>query len=576
MILLLANALASTPVLLWDLEQDDGEFSAAGELGQWRWGAATSGPGAGYDGAHAWAIGLNSSYLNDATEYLEVPLPDLSAVGQPVLSFAHWYGFGAGDEGYVELEDGTGWRCAQPVYGYPVGLSWNGNSAGWELVSVALPATATVRLRLVFVANDEGVGTGWFIDQVGVWDGDVTAPRVSSLTTLPDTEDLTGPFEVSAEIEDDTGVDVVTLLWTTDRGGAGSTPMTGGADGSWEGTVPAAPVDTEVEYHVVATDGANSVRYPAVGELAFRVYLPAPTALSGPAGRVVATEAALTWTAPTSIHTLQGYEVWRDGASIAETTLPEALVPLHGTGDTFSVRARYDVGVGDPSDSVTIEAVVPSLLSVDPGTAYAGESLWVDVIGRDGRFVSQEIELDFGAGSDVESIVVQNVDRLRVEVRFEADAVAGARDVVLSSGVGTLTLADAFTVLASSQRPRVLSLTPQRVTQGDNGTLTISLSAAPAAVPEVSLGDGVVVERVELDGSTLSVQYAVAIRAPLGEHEVLVDDGVRLLVGPPLEVRDWTPAPIDSCASVAALPGAALVALAAALVRRRRAPTCRS
>ena len=575
MTLLLGAALASTPVLVWDLEQDDGGFSAAGELGQWRWGAATSGPGAGYDGSRAWAIGLSSTYLNDATEYLEVPLPDLSAVGQPVLSFAHWYGFGAGDEGYLELDDGTGWRKTSPVYGYP-GLSWTGSSGGWELVSVELPATAGARLRFVFAADDDGgVGAGWFVDRVGVWDGDVTAPRVGSLTALPDTEELTGPFEVSAAIEDDTGVDVVTLLWTTSRGAAGSMPMTGGADGSWEGTVPAAPVDTVVAYHVVATDGANAVRYPAASELDFRVYLPAPTALVGPEGRVVATEAALSWTPPVSVHVVEGYDVLQGDAIVAETTLPQALVPLGGVDDTFSVRARYDVGVGDASERVTLFAVVPSLLSVDPTTAYAGESLWVDVVGRDGLFVSDEVDLDFGAGSHVETVVVQNVDRLRVEVRFDDGAVPGARDVTLTSAVGTLTLPAGFAVVDAAARPRVTGLSPARVTQGDSGTLTIMLSAPPATTPGVSLGDGVVVERVVLDGRTLLVAYAVAIRAPLGEHEVLVDDGVRLLVGPPLEVRDWTPAPIASCAAGGVMPGVVLVACAAAMTRRRRAPTYR-
>lgn len=569
MILLVSLALASSPVQVWDLEQDNGGFLAGGELGQWRWGAVTNGPGAGYDGSHAWAVGLTGAYLNDAIEYLEVPLPPLDAVAQPVFSFAHWYAFGVGDVGTLEIDEGFGWRRATPIYGYPSAAGWSGSSAGWEQVSVELPALADVRLRFVFEADTSGVGSGWFLDQVGVWDGDVTAPRVSALTTLPDTEDLVGPYAVSATVEDDTGVDGVTLEWSTDRGESGSVVLTRGTGDAWLGELPAAPVDTVVSYHVVATDGANATRRPEADDVSFRVYLPAPTGLEGPEGRVVASTAELRWVAPVSAHVLGGYEVWRADELVAETTAAAAVVPLTGEGDTFVVRARYDVGTGDASEPVTVGAVVPALRELTPGQGYAGESLWVTLLGQDALFAQDLVVIELGEGAEVDEVVVQNVDRLRAHVWLDEDAEPGRRDLTLDGGTGPLSLPAAFEVLDPALRPQVLSVEPDHVTQGRSGTLTLELSAEPAALPSVSLGEGVVVERVSAVGTRVSVDYAVAIQAPIGVHEVQVDDGVRRLTAE-LEVRDGSSPEVSTCASAGGRAGLAALAGALLLAARRR------
>ncbi len=570
MILLVAAALAGNPVLVWDLEQDDGAFQATGELGQWRWGHVSAGPGSAFDGTRAWAVGLSGNYLNDSVEYLEVPLPALDAVAQPVFSFAHWYGFGSGDVGYVEVDEGSGFRRVSPIYGYPSGGAWSGTSSGWEQVSFVLPAIPAARLRFVFSADAVGSGVGWFVDQVGVWDGDVTAPHFLGATGPVDNEDLDGPHTVTVSIEDDTGVDAVTVVWTDERGGSGEVDLTAGGDGSWSGGLPAALPDTRVSYHLLATDGANVARYPDAGELSFRVYLPAPTGLDGPAGRVVATEAVLTWVAPLSAHEVLGYEVWRGDEQVGDTTSTTFAAPLSGIDDTFTVRGVYAAGVGDASAPFTVGAVVPSLLRVEPDRGYAGEELRLDLYGRDALFVAGEAEVDFGVGVVVDAVDVRNVDRLVATVAIDGSAAVGARDVVLSGATGELTLPAGFTVVDASLRPRIVSVVPDHATQGDSVTLRVVLSTAPAAIPTVDLGEGVVVERVVLEGDELLVDCAIAVRAPLGEHELVVDDGVRWLTGGALEVRDWSPPPIDSCATAPGAGGVALGATVLVVLRRRR------
>ncbi|GDX80840.1 hypothetical protein LBMAG42_26510 [Deltaproteobacteria bacterium] len=575
MLVFLAIASASTPVLIWDLEQDDGGFMAGGELGQWRWGEVVSGPGSGFDGQNSWAIGLEDVYLNDSVETLELPIPSLLGIARPVLSLQHWYSFGPGDYGYVEIDEGSGWHAVEPVYGYPSALGWSGTSGGWQAATLDLPTGgASLRLRLVFVADVAGVGVGWFLDQVGIWDGDVTAPQVDSLEALADTEDLNGPYVVHAQVQDDTEVDAVSLSWSASTGGGGSVAMSTSDGTNWAGELPGQAAGTVVRYHVVATDGANSVREPASTEAGFRVFLAAPTGLSGPEGRVVAQEAPLSWTAPASIHEVERYEVLREGAVVATSRTTSATVALAGEADVFTVRAVYDVGEGDESAPCTVSAVVPSLVALEPGEGYPGDALRVTVIGQDALFVSGEVTADFGDDAIVDAITVRDVDRFVAELRLAQDAAAGTWTVTVVSAAGTLELPAGFTMLDAADRPRIMGLEPESLAQGASENVRISLSTVPASVPTITLGEGVVVESVAVEGADLIVQVSVASDAPLGDHAVVVDDGVRVLDGASLEVRDWSPPVIRACATAgsagtgASAYGALMVF--AALLRRRR------
>ena len=68
--------------------------------------------------------------------------------------------------------------------------------------------------------------------------------------------------------------------------------------------------------------------------------------------------------------------------------------------------------------------------------------------------------------------------------------------------------------------------------------------------PIVTLGDGIIIEKVARRGSGLDVELSVAHDAPLGAHPIEVDEGDRLLTGASLEVRDTPKVPERSCSSV--------------------------
>lgn len=573
MILLAAAALAST-LADWPLDATDGGFVSSGNTSQWQWGAVTGGPGAGFDSANAWAVGLDAPYLNDTTDYLGIPIPNLEGAVYPVIGFTHWFSFDAGDLGWIEVEAGNGWTQRAPLYGYPSSSGWTGASAGWERVGVDLRGLgATPRLRLVFSANTSGVADGWFVDNVSVCDGDVTPPHITHLVTLADTEDLDGPYPVDVQVADDVDVTSVGLVWSA-NGGAETVAWMELGDSGWTGAIPGQPADTVVGYHVVASDGVNEASQPVSGDLEFRVYLPAPTELRGPEGRVIDDVAVLSWVPPTSVHALVGYRVYRDDVLVAETVAPEGEVPLVDGLDTFVVTALYDVGEGDASDPVTVDAAVPAVQSILPAEGYPGETIQVEVVGAYLFLAEGGVAMDFGAGVSTWAIDVANVDRARVTLVIDPDeAVPGVRDVVITTAAGQTVAPAAFTVRAAAGAPHLLDVTPSEVRQGETVALTLRLVGDLSGPPVLDLGEGLVVETLlVVDPTTVTATVSAGGGAPLGDHAITLDDGVRIYEGATIEVKDvsiQTGGPCG-CATGGAPVAGGGVLLGLALLRRRR------
>lgn len=570
-LLVLAVALAE-PLATYDLEEDDGNFLASGDLGQWRWGLVRHGPGAGWDGAAGWSTGLDADYLNDAVEYLEIPLPSLATADYPAMAFRHWHELGQGDLAWVEVDAGNGFVLAEPIFGYPVAGGFAGDSGGWARVVVPLPAgLEDARVRLVFAADEAYAGAGWTVDDVEIHDGDVAAPRLDALTELPDTQDLDGPYVVTVSAEDDVAVAGVTLWWSA-RGIEAETavPMTALGDGTWRGEIPGQDPGVEVRYRVLGTDGTNETALPSVGTVGFRVYLPAPLALVGPEGRVVDTEATLTWSPPDTTHEVLGYTLYRGAMPLGETDGLQVEVPLLGGYDIFSVRARYAAGEGDASNVVGVDAVVPALTGLTPAEAWPGETLRLTATGASLLLVDGDVAATLGDGVTVTDVDVQDVDSAVITVEVAEGASAGARDLVLTTAAWSLREEGAFVVLDADGRPRLLSADPDVVRQGDRGVLRLRYVGDLAATPDVDLGDGLVVEGVAVDDDVVTVEYAVAPDARLGERSLHLDDGVRRLDGATVTVEDFNPAPARTCGPplAAGLFGVG-VATGLALGRRR-------
>jgi|GEM_PF-1126413 len=566
--------------LVWsaDLEGDDAGFSAAGETGQWEWDEVTTGPAACFTGVNCWATLPQGAYLHEATDYLIFPVLDLTALAAPTLTFSHWMEIAPIDLGTVEAQVAGVWTRLDPAYGYTDVGGYSSSTAGWETVYFSLADLGeSAALRISFVTGNTGFGSGWYVDDFAVYDGDIVPPSVTDLTELSDTEDVDGPYVVTATVVDDVGLESVRLEFAVDDGTVVQTTMTDLGGGIWEGQIPGQQSGHEITYWVVAADSENETVAPVEG-WTFSVRLAPPTDLEGPDGLVHGPTATLAWGAPESIFDLEGYSVYRDEELVLEVTDPTAAVPLVTGDQSFTVTAVYDVGESAPTEPVEVSAAVPEVISVSPEEGYQGDTIRVEIVSSYLLMVDEEVALDLGDGVTVSALDVRDVDTLVATLSIDETAESSMRDVAITAGGWEVAFVAGFEVLSGEARPRIDSVDPADLTQGESTKLVIVATHPFAEVPLVSLGEGVVIEEVALldDQQTLEVDLAVAWNAALGERVLEVDDGVRVLDDQIVWVRDYVvEVPRGGCSTTAdsAFGGGWLVAL---LIGIRRRHTMRS
>jgi hypothetical protein len=580
-LLTVAGPARAAPVEIWraPLDADDGGLIPGGDTLQWAWGPVQDGPGAGVDGPSAWATGLASPTLNDATDWLQLPALPLGGLASPVLGFAHWARFGDGDAGTVEAWDGAAWAPLPTAEGAPFVAT---DTAGaWERAWFSLAGVddlSHVRLR---VDTDASVALdGWVIDDLLLVDGDPVPPRLAVRSAPVDTDDLAGPYDVLVWAVDDAGPVSGALAWSTPTD-SGALPLEPGADDTFTAAIPAQPPGTAVTWSVAVTDGENTALTPPA---TFTVRLPAPTSLLGPEGRVRARSVALAWDLPTSRYPVLAHQIYRDGAPAERVgAAPEATVALAGEAPTYAVSAIFagpDGAVeGDLSAPLTLDAAVPTAGPLEPDHGWPGDTLRVTLTGTHLLLVDGEPTLQPGPGITVDAIEVRDVGHATLTLRVAPDAAPGARSPLLTSGGVDIPLPGAFTVRGDGTAPHVRAVRPTALGQGARGTLTLTLSGPPPASAPLllDLGPGVYVESLTADGPTLTATVVVGPDAPVGARDLLLDDGTRVWGGPSFFVRPQAGAESRACATHGGPPLLPLAPLAAllALPRARRAARSR-
>jgi hypothetical protein len=529
--------VAAIPLVLWSFSVDQGGFVGSGDSDQWEWAVPTSGPGGT---APVWATQADGLYLNDSVDYLEAPLPDLSATADPVLTIRHWYDMRAGDEAVIEVFASGGWTPVLPIFGQ-LSAPFSGNSGGWVNHSfdlVGYPSATAIRLG--FSADSTLAADGWYVAEMAVYDGDVTPPFVVPLNLPVDTEVVEQPYEVSLSVEDDTATNAVTVWWSADGGDVQQLALSDVGGDVWTGSIPAQAPDTDVAWYAVADDGAQTSRWPEAGEQAFRVGLLPPTDLGlVDDGRLIGTDISMTWAAPASIHTILSYVIEATDSVLAGPWVvfdEQGTVPLTLDGPrSFQVRAVYDVGIGDAAGPVEVSGEVPALTSVDPMAAWPGDRVRVGIDGHSLYLADGSTEFDFGSQVIVESIEVLSVDHADVLLHVAADAEPGSRTLTIFGSQGQFAFADSFLVLDGALAPAIVSVEPPSATQGDTVALTIRASAPFEGAVSLDPGNHVLLTSDPVvDGATLSVELVVSGNAAVGPHTLVVDDGRRLWT------VDWT------------------------------------
>ena len=551
-------------ILAFDLTMTNGGFVEAGQTGQWGW----ADPGAGPVGLGAcWGTNPNGPYLHDTIDTLTVPLPSLSTLTDPVVVVVrHWYDIAAFDHGTVEVDAGQGWVRLDPVFGYPDPAGFVGTSAGYVEHAFDLSGLGpTPAFRFVFTADPNGARPGWYIQDVTLWDGDIVAPAVSPFIVPVDTQDLDGPYPVTVLAEDDVGIADATLIWQADGGPTQQLPMADLGGGLYTADLPGQLPDTVVSWSVTASDAESTTVWPEDGQESFRVFLAAPTDLTGPTGgHQVDQRAHLTWTPPVSPHPVDGYEVIQQGVPrILVVDEPQATVELMASDSQhFEVRALYDVGAGDVSDPLQLSLEVPDLTSVSPPQATQGERLYVRLEGTSLYLLQGDSVLDAGPGISVTDLDVRDANAATALLEVSDGAEVGPRDLTLEGTGSSWVFRSAFTVTSEELAPRILRITPDTLVQGEEISVEIEATVPFAAVPTVDAGEDLVVTgQISADGTTARFGLAAAGRARVGTHTLVIDDGARRLLAD-VEVSEYIEPPRRTCATAATggRSGLALVA----------------
>jgi hypothetical protein len=503
---------------------------------------------------------------------LELPVLNLGGLTRPVLVFRHWISAQSGDFGVFEVDSGGGFDVLEPIYGYPDTDGFSG-SRDWSDVGLDLSGLGdSPRVRLVFSSGTALAAEGWYLASVGVYDGDVVPPELSTLAIPEDTQELAAPYAVSLLALDDVAVTEVAVTYSVNGGVEQVTPGVDDGAGVWVASIPPQMPDSDVAWYATGSDGLQARRLPATGTFDFRVFLAAPESFRGPDdGRTVATEVTLDWDPPQSPHPVLSYVI-SSGGQETEVTGLTATMPVEPDGArVWTVRANYDVGLGDASEPLTLDVEVPQLERVDPEAAFQGDTVRVSLQGLSLYLFQAVSSVDFGPDIVVRDLVVSDVNTVSAVLEISRTADVGLRDVTILGTQGLFSFEDAIEVRDGNDAPRVVSTEPATGIQGDDLTVRVTVSEPYGGPVTVVETEDIFVTRAVVEGDVATLDLVIHNSARLGTHTLVLDDGMRLWTTG-IEVDERVFQSSTSCLGCATTGSAraywALILLA--LVRRRR------
>lgn len=169
------------PYLIYDFEDNNGEFTSIPSTGAWEWGEPTAGGISAFSGVNVWGTRLNGNYSNNANWYLESP--EILIPNNSHLIFCHYHEFEVTsgtlyDGGNVKIstDGGSIFTLITPISGYDGNISalneqgFGGDSEDWQPVEFDLSAygSQNVIIRWHFASDGSVTDYGWYIDDVAL------------------------------------------------------------------------------------------------------------------------------------------------------------------------------------------------------------------------------------------------------------------------------------------------------------------------------------------------------------------------------------------------------------------------
>jgi hypothetical protein len=277
------HAFTIVDFFAWDFEADDGGFAAGGP--DWEWGSPTTGPGNAWSGVNVWATQLGGNYSSSSNSTLDTPpvvVPSGDAYAQ--LSFWQWYyieGYYDGGNVKISTDGGATWTILTPDIGYPEDAASSGNAGipgepcfssynydYWHKVTFDLTPYKgmSVIVRLHFGSDSSVQRVGWYVDDMRIEGmADTAGPEFANVSIPASTFDETGPYTVSADVNDAlSGVAGVDMYYSIDDGGTWNMVSMTPAGATYSGDIPGQSAGTRIRVYMEATDNmANTTLDPA-------------------------------------------------------------------------------------------------------------------------------------------------------------------------------------------------------------------------------------------------------------------------------------------------------------------------
>jgi hypothetical protein len=276
------------------------------------------------------------------------------------------------------------------------------------------------------------------------------------------------------------------LAWNTGEDGNGNSVLDPGEDGNGNGLldvvlVPAGTYSLIAKAYDAATP-PNAGESPAVAVMVDR----APMADAGTDQTLTATSSAGamltlhgTGTDPdTDMGDALTFEWFDEFGSPIGPPMPTGSFPIPDPvppGQYLLVlRVTDSYGVlAEDSVTITVQEQGASLVTVVPTSSQQGQVLAVDLTGQSTHWEQGTTTASIGSGIEVISVTVTSPTSASAEIAVDATAVAGPRDITVTTGIELVTLANAFTVVERVTYP----LTIARI-----GTGTGIVTSAPAGI----------------------------------------------------------------------------------------------
>ncbi len=215
----------------------------------------------------------------------------------------------------------------------------------------------------------------------------------------------------------------------------------------------------------------------------------------------------------TFLATVEGSTNYVDNTAVNGTTYYYVIQLVYRTTSVPPLLSMY---YSANSNSVTPSASsTPTIISVNPISAYRGDTLNVVVTGSNTNFVNGITTVNLGSGITVNSVSVSSPTSLTANITIATAASTGLRNITVTTGAETANGSNVFTVNSPS-----ISISPATADQGWSGNIVVSgigTHFINGSTNASISGSGITINSVTITNSTsATINISISSSAAIG------------------------------------------------------------